>query len=108
MMGASGAGQIVEAARHGRAHLTPGWPARTAEVAHALAPELFASATAAAARWLLPAPGDGAHADEGRLSSDLDLGFISGFFATQAALAHNQRLAADEAARLQPVAGTPQ
>jgi NAD(P)-dependent dehydrogenase (short-subunit alcohol dehydrogenase family) len=96
---AAAARRIVEAARARRATVTPGWPARVAELSHALAPAVTAAAASAVNALLLPRPSTGPEGDQGRQSRSIDLGRVSWLFATDAARRFNQPLAADEAAR---------
>jgi NAD(P)-dependent dehydrogenase (short-subunit alcohol dehydrogenase family) len=53
----SAARKILRACRYGQAHTTLSLPARLAEIAEGLAPELIADAAALAARWLPSAEG---------------------------------------------------
>jgi NAD(P)-dependent dehydrogenase (short-subunit alcohol dehydrogenase family) len=91
--------QIVEASRRGDAAITPGWQARTATIANALAPGLVAAVMAMAVKMLLPGPVPGLRGDRGRASRDLQLGLFSRFFPTTAAERLNQTPAADEVTR---------
>ena len=90
---------IVEAARARRSHVTPGLPARAAEMAQALAPAAVAAVTAAVARFLLPGPTANGEGDRARVSRDIDVGAIARLFATAAARRFNQPVAPDEARR---------
>jgi short-subunit dehydrogenase len=90
--------QIVEATRHRRAHVTPGWQARAAEITQALAPELTAALLSTAATAMLPAPATDPGGAEARESRDLNLGTTAHLFATDAARKFNQRIAPDELA----------
>jgi NAD(P)-dependent dehydrogenase (short-subunit alcohol dehydrogenase family) len=85
------AAQIVHACRLGRARVSPGWPSRASQTVQALMPELTAAALAAFTRWLLPGPSRDAGADVGRLSRNLDLGWLESLLPTAAARQFNQR-----------------
>jgi NAD(P)-dependent dehydrogenase (short-subunit alcohol dehydrogenase family) len=87
---------VLAAARAGRAHVTCGWQARTAEVLNAVAPEVVAAAMSAAAAMILPGPDQSGEGAEARLSRDLDLGSVASILPTRAARAFNQPLAVDE------------
>lgn len=56
MRGERAARQILDACRHGRAQVTPGWQARTLKTLDVLAPEITALVMGAAVSWLLPGP----------------------------------------------------
>jgi short-subunit dehydrogenase len=90
---------IVEAVRHRRARVAPGWPSRASEVAQAMVPELTAALGAAVVRWILPGPSRAFDANISRTSRDLDLGGAARLLATNAARRWNQHLAADERQR---------
>ena len=90
---------IVDAARARRAHVTPGLPARAAEIAQGLAPAVVAAVTATVARFLLPGPTENGEGDRARLSRDIDVGALARLFATAAARRFNQPIAPDEARR---------
>jgi NAD(P)-dependent dehydrogenase (short-subunit alcohol dehydrogenase family) len=94
---AAAARTIVDAARDRRANVTPGWPARIAEVVHVLTPELTAALSAAVSKWALPAPTPYVEGDEARESRDLDTRPAARVFATRHAVRFNQHLAPDEA-----------
>jgi NAD(P)-dependent dehydrogenase (short-subunit alcohol dehydrogenase family) len=81
---------IVEATRRGRARLTLGWQARAAQMVNVLAPELAATAAAAAATWLLPAPAETSRGNEQQRSLDLDLGWASSLMPSGAGAEFNQ------------------
>lgn len=81
---------IVEATRRRRAHATPGWPARTAEITAGLTPELLASLMTVAARVILPAPSSDARAKDLQRSVRLDLGWLEHWLPRQAAAELNQ------------------
>jgi NAD(P)-dependent dehydrogenase (short-subunit alcohol dehydrogenase family) len=81
---------IVEATRRRRAHATPGWPARTAEIMASLTPELLASITAVAARVLLPAPSSNPRGKDLQRSLRLDLGWLEHWLPRRAAADLNQ------------------
>jgi short-subunit dehydrogenase len=86
---------IVEASRQGRAHVSPGWQGRAAQLTQALAPELAAAILAFSASHLLPRAA-GLPGDLPRQSRDLDLGGITRVFATDEAIRFNQDIAPDE------------
>lgn len=71
---ARAAAQILEACRRGRATTFPGWQARVAHIAAAVAPETVAAVTAFTASHLLPAPTDTGR--DARLARDLELGWV--------------------------------
>jgi NAD(P)-dependent dehydrogenase (short-subunit alcohol dehydrogenase family) len=81
---------IIEACRRGRAHVTPGWPARTAEIMSALTPGLLAAIMTAAARTLLPSPSADPHASDLRRSLRLHLGWLEKILPRQAGADLNQ------------------
>jgi hypothetical protein len=91
--------EVIEAARAGRASVSPGWQSRAAEVAHALLPELTASLSAAAAAFVLPGPTADPHGDAARLSREIDLHVLTRVFPTREARHFNQPVAPDEAMR---------
>ena len=62
----SAARQIVEAARAGKAFLSFPLSTRAAEIALAVCPNLTLGALSLVNRWVLPAPGQGASANEAR------------------------------------------
>jgi hypothetical protein len=68
--------QILTACRQGAARVSPGWPARAAELTDALAPHLFSAALAAMNRTVLPRPSVDPAADHAVRSRALDLGWI--------------------------------
>jgi short-subunit dehydrogenase len=67
---------ILEACREGRATLTPGTQAKMAVVLNALAPNLFASISAAVNRALLPQPAPTPQADAARQGVQVDPGKV--------------------------------
>jgi NAD(P)-dependent dehydrogenase (short-subunit alcohol dehydrogenase family) len=88
------AAEIIEASRHGRARVTPGIQARSAQVVDVLAPELSAAIATFVARWL---PGPGHLRNVSAVwSRDLDLGWVASLFPSGAAARLNQPVAADE------------
>jgi len=89
--------QVVEAVRTGRAHVSPGWQGRAAELAQALLPDTTAWLLTQISA-LLPPAGRSASADRPEWSRDLDTGRIARVFPTEAARRFNQPVAADEAA----------
>jgi NAD(P)-dependent dehydrogenase (short-subunit alcohol dehydrogenase family) len=87
---------VLDAVRHGRAHVTPGWQARLLETLHAVTPELVASLMAAAVAYVLPRATADATGDEPQMSRDLDLGIAAAAFPSGAAAAFNQPVARGE------------
>ena len=81
---------IIEACRAGRARITPGWQARTAQIVNVLAPEVAAAVAAAATAWLLPAPASTTRGEAQQRSLDLDLGWPAKLMPTDAARELNQ------------------
>jgi hypothetical protein len=81
---------IVAACRRGRAHVTPGWPARTTEIMSALTPGLLAAIMTVVARTLLPSPSADPHADDLRRSRRLHLGWLKKILPRQAGADLNQ------------------
>ncbi len=81
---------ILDGCRHRRAHVTPGWPARAAEVLSAASPELFATLTELTARAVLPPPGTQPDAGELRRSRRLNLGWLEHWLPRRAANDLNQ------------------
>ncbi len=90
------AAEIIEASRHGRARVTPGIQARSAQVVDVLAPEIAAAIAAFAARCL-PEPRGVLYPNRAVLSRDLDLGWVATLFPSRTAARMNQPVAADEA-----------
>ncbi|MBA3270417.1 MAG: SDR family oxidoreductase [Acidobacteria bacterium] len=70
------ASQILEAARRRVAAVSPGWQARAAQIAAAVAPNAFAAITAAADRVALPPPTADPAGDGARLAADVDPGHV--------------------------------
>ncbi len=81
---------IVEACRRGDARVTPGWPARLADLTTALAPELMATVMAWAARAVLPRSTPAPDAKVLRSSRDIDLGWLEPLLPRRAAVDLNQ------------------
>lgn len=69
------AAQIIRAAREGRATVTPGWQARAAQLAAAVAPAAMAGLDALVDRVLPPPTGEAA-ADRVRRGSEIDPGAV--------------------------------
>ncbi|HXG88006.1 MAG TPA: SDR family NAD(P)-dependent oxidoreductase [Vicinamibacterales bacterium] len=84
------AAQIVQACRDGRAAITPGWQARAAHLAAAVAPNSFARLNAAADRMLLPRPGTGPGADRARLAAEVDPGAVKTVLSEETRRRHHQ------------------
>ena len=84
------ASQILAAARKGRATLTPGWQARAAQIAAAVAPNTMAAMSACADRVALPAPAADPAADQARLAADVDPGRIKAVLSEQTRRNHHQ------------------
>ena len=82
----------------GRAQVSPGWQSRIAHLASALAPELMAAMTTAAATRILPGPATAPDRHDARWSRDLDLGPLAAIFPTRAAVLFNQPAARGELA----------
>src|SRR5690606_8373365 len=67
---------VIEAARRGKARVSPGGQARLAEIVQTLMPELTASVLGLVDRWALAAPTDAA-GDAGRMSRDVETGWAA-------------------------------
>ena len=74
--------QILEAARQGRAAIAPGWQARTAQIAAAVAPNVTAGIEAAVDRAALPAP-VGPEGDHAQTAAHVDPGIVKGLLRPQ-------------------------
>jgi short-subunit dehydrogenase len=85
------AAQIIRAARAGRAAITPGWQARAAQVAAAIAPNSFAAINSAVDRTLLPGPKTDPAADRARVAATVDPGRIKKVLSAETRHQHNQR-----------------
>jgi NAD(P)-dependent dehydrogenase (short-subunit alcohol dehydrogenase family) len=85
--------QILEACRRGRAQVTPGFQARAAVRANALAPELVAAIMSGVVRWLLPGPTNSTAGDVTRRAHEIPVGWIGALF-PKAASARNNELPA--------------
>ena len=88
------AAQIIDASRHGRARITPGFQARGAEVFDTLAPETTAAILALVARWLPRSHDD--DAGDAHWSRDLELGWVTSLLPSGTAAHMNQPVAEDE------------
>jgi short-subunit dehydrogenase len=73
---ARAAAQILEAAREGRAAVAPGWQARAAQIATAVAPNLIAALEAVVNRHVLPPPSNEAAGDRARVAAEVDPGTV--------------------------------
>jgi short-subunit dehydrogenase len=76
------AAQIIRAAREGRATVAPGWQARVAQVAAAVAPNAVAGIEGVVDRMALPAPVASPSAEQARVGADVDPGAIKGFLSS--------------------------
>jgi short-subunit dehydrogenase len=83
------ASQIIEAAREGRATVSPGWQSRVAQVAAALAPNTTAGVEELVDR-MLPPPlaGDG---DQARVAAEVDPGAVKGLLSARNREQYHQR-----------------
>jgi short-subunit dehydrogenase len=68
--------QIIEAARRGRAAITPLWYARAAQIVDAVAPNTFAAVTSLIDRTALPSPDEGPDAARARRATEVDPGAV--------------------------------
>jgi NAD(P)-dependent dehydrogenase (short-subunit alcohol dehydrogenase family) len=91
--------QIVAACSAGRPRLTPGWQARTLELANVLVPNAVARIMAAVAGKALPGASSDGSGSRARWSRDLDLGWLTVLFPTGAAAEFNQPIALGERTR---------
>lgn len=90
MQAGRAARQIIEATREGRAAITPLWQARAAQIAAALAPNVFATLTALVDRRALPSPASALEGDVGRLAATVDPGAVKRVLSDQTRREHNQ------------------
>jgi short-subunit dehydrogenase len=84
------AAQIIDACRHRRASITPGWQARLAHITAALAPNAFAALNALADRAILPRPAGGPDADQARPATEVDPGSIKAVLSAQTRRTYHQ------------------
>jgi NAD(P)-dependent dehydrogenase (short-subunit alcohol dehydrogenase family) len=84
------AAQIIRASRAGRAAITPGWQARAAQVAAAIAPNSFAAFNSTVDRRLLPAAKTDPAADRARVAANVDPGAIKKVLSAETRQQHNQ------------------
>lgn len=82
--------QMVEACLAGRAHVTPGIQARTAEILNAATPELFAEMSSLVTRVVLPGPADTPAGDASKLATDVGFGWMSPFLPNAASRRNNE------------------
>jgi len=82
--------QMVEACLSGRAHVTPGIQARTAEILNTVAPELFAEMTSLVTRAVLPGPAGTPAGDDAKLATDVGFGWLSPFLPNGASRRNNE------------------
>ena len=80
--------EILDAARHGRASVTPGWQAQVLVAANVTAPDVTAATMATVTEHLLPAPVAGP--SPARTVDSLDLGWARGLVSETTAAAYNQ------------------
>jgi short-subunit dehydrogenase len=66
--------QIIEAARRGRAVITPLWYARAAQIVDAVAPNTFAAVSSLLDRSVLPSPNPNPDGDSARRATEVDPG----------------------------------
>lgn len=85
------AAQIINAARRGKATVTPGWQARLAQAMVSVAPNTLDAVNAATDRWLLPRPAPNGDGDAARLAADVDPGRIKYLLSGRTRRRHHQR-----------------
>ena len=82
--------QIVNALREGRAHVTPGLQARTAEILNAVAPNTTAAMSATAVRAVLPGPSEDSLGDVTRTTHEVGFGWMRPLLPNTAARQNNE------------------
>ena len=85
------ASQILEAAREGRATVSPGWQSRAAQIVAAVAPNTTSAIEALADRSVLPPPSDQPEAERARVAADVDPGAVKALLPAQTRRTYHQQ-----------------